>query len=113
MKQKHIRRAASALLGIILSVSSVTASVTVNAAVLPDGYEADSKTYQEMGVLEDQYDLIEPMSNRFPIISPSSKFDKSYPPLFIGTYGEGEDYFSEQGMTDGLPVVPPTKIKAE
>jgi len=95
----------------------MSVSLSANAAVLKDGYEdeyeAQGKTYQSLGVLEDQYDLIEPENNRFPVISPSSKYDKSYPPLFIGTYGEVEEYFKENSMTDGLPVVPPTKIKAE
>ena len=115
MKFKYLNRAVSMLSCFVLVTSSV--SLSANAATLKDGYEdeyeAKGTTYQSLGVLEDQYDLIEPENNRFPIISPSSKYDKSYPPLFIGTYGEIEEYFKENGMTDGLPVVPPTKIKAE
>lgn len=117
MKFKYFKRAVSALSSFVIVISFMSVSLSANAAVLKDGYEdeyeAQGKTYQSLGVLEDQYDLIEPENNRFPVISPSSKYDKSYPPLFIGTYGEVEDYFKEQGMTDGLPVVPPTKIKAE
>lgn len=117
MKFKYFKRAISALSSFVIVISFMSVSLSANAAVLKDGYEdeyeAQGKTYQSLGVLEDQYDLIEPENNRFPVISPSSKYDKSYPPLFIGTYGEVEDYFKEQGMTDGLPVVPPTKIKAE
>lgn len=117
MKFKYFNRAASVLSCFTIVISFLSASLSANAAVLKDGYEdeyeAQGKTYQNLGVLEDQYDLIEPENNRFPIISPSSKYDNSYPPLFIGTYGEVENYFKENGMTDGLPVVPPTKIKAE
>ncbi len=100
-----------------LAIGFMTIPFSADAAVLKDGYEdeyeAQGKTYQNLGILEDQYDLIEPENNRFPIISPSSKYDKSYPPLFTGTYEQVEEYFRENGMTDGLPVVPPTKIKAE
>ena len=117
MKFKYFSRVVSALSSLVLAVSFLPASVTVHAAVLTDGYEDEyetqGKTYQDLGILEDQYDLIEPANNRFPVISPSSKYDKSYPPLFIGTYKQIESYFKKQGMTDGLPVVPPTKIKAE
>lgn len=117
MKFKYFKRAVSVLSSFMIVMSFMSVSLSANAAVLKDGYEdeyeAQGKTYQNLGVLEDQYDLIEPENNRFPVISPSSKYDKSYPPLFIGTYGEVEDYLKEQGMTDGLPVVPPTKLKAE
>ncbi len=117
MKFKYLNRAVSMLSCFVLVTSFMSVSLSANAATLKDGYEdeyeAKGTTYQILGVLEDQYDLIEPENNRFPIISPSSKYDKSYPPLFIGTYGEVEEYFKENGMTDGLPVVPPTKLKAE
>ncbi len=117
MKFKYFKRAVSVLLSLVTVISFMSVSLSANAAVLKDGYEdeyeAQGQSYQDLGILEDQYDLIEPENNRFPVISPSSRFDRSYPPLFVGTYGEVEEYFKEQGMTDGLPVVPPTKIKAE
>lgn len=117
MKFKYFNRAISVLLCLMIVISFMSVSLIADAAVLKDGYEdeyeAQGKTYQSLGVLEDQYDLIEPANNRFPVISPSSKYDKSYPPLFIGTYKQVEEYLKEHGMTDGLPVVPPTKIKAE
>ncbi len=117
MKFKYLNRVFAALSSFVMVLSFLSVSIPANAAVLQDGYEdeyeAQGKTYQSLGVLEDQYDLIEPANNRFPIISPSSEYDQSYPPLFVGTYKEVEAYFKEQGMTDGLPIVPPTKIKAE
>lgn len=117
MKFKCFNRAISVLLCLLTVISFTSVSLIVDAAVLNDGYEdeyeAQDKTYQSLGILEDQYDLIEPINNRFPVISPNSKYDKSYPPLFIGTYKQVEEYLKEQGMTDGLPVVPPTKLKAE
>ncbi len=115
MKFRYFKRAVSVLS--CLAIGFMTIPFSANAAVLKDGYEDEyetqGKTYQSLGVLEDQYDLIEPENNRFPVISPNSKYDKSYPPLFTGTYEQVEEYFKENGMTDGLPVVPPTKIKAE
>ena len=91
--------------------------LTAGAAVLQDGYEheyeAQGKTYQSLGILEDQYDLIEPINNLFPIISPNSKYDKYYPFFIKGSYKKVEHDLNELGMTDGLSIVPPTKIKAE
>lgn len=117
MQLKYFNCVVSGLSCLSIVISSMSVALSANAAVLKDGYEdeyeAQGKTYQSLGVLEDQYDLIEPENNRFPIISPNSKYDKSYPPLFTGTYEQVEEYFRENGMTDGLPVVPPTKIKAE
>ena len=117
MKYHICKRVIFVLLSLSVAVGLSSAVFSANAAVLKDGYEdeyeAGGKTYQSLGILEDQYDLIEPANNRFPIISPSSQYDASYPPLFIGTYREVEDYFRENEMTDGLPIVPPTKIKAE
>ncbi len=116
MKIQNFSRLISACFSFAVMVNCMTNFLTANAALLDgyeDNYESEGKTYQSLGILEDQYDLIEPENNRFPVISPNSKYDKSYPPLFIGTYGEVETYFAEQNMTDGLPVVPPTKVKAE
>ena len=116
-KKFNLNRVVSTLFSFAFAVGCINCTLITNSAVLQDGYEdeyeAEGKTYQELGIMEDQYDLIEPENNRFPVISPNSKYDKSYPPFFIGTYEEVENYFSEQGMTDGLPVVPPTKLKAE
>lgn len=118
MRSKKFNRAISLLLSFLIVVSCfILVPVTASAAALPDGYEIqyhnEGKTYESLGVLEDQYDLIEPSNNRYPIISPSSKYNTYYPPLFTGTYEEVENYFKENGMTDGMPVVPPTQIKAE
>ena len=116
MKSKNFYRVISVML-CLLTATSLFIPLTAGAAVLQDGYEheyeAQGKTYQSLGILEDQYDLIEPVNNRFPIISPNSQYDASYPPLFTGTYREVEAYLKEHGMTDGMSIVPPTKIKAE
>ncbi|MBQ7565988.1 MAG: hypothetical protein IJT18_02610 [Oscillospiraceae bacterium] len=109
MKAKLLRRVISVLLCLL------TAFGTAFAAVLPDGYEEDFEqrgvTYQSLGVLEDQYDLIEPANNLFPVISPRSGIDEHL--FFKGTYEQVENEFRSRGMTDGLPIIPPTKIKAE
>lgn len=114
MKIKFCLRTVSALLCLCMAVSAMFAA---HAAVLPDGYEKtfeeNGTTYESLHILEDQYDLIEPVNNRYPIISPDSSRDASYPPLFTGTYEEVEAYLRQEGMTDGMPVVPPTKLKAE
>lgn len=114
MKSNNFKRLISVLLSLLIIIFSL---ITSSAAVLPDGYENEfeeqGKSYENLGILEDEYDKIEPKNNRYPVISPSSKFDASYPPLFIGSYEEVEGYFKANGMTDGLPVIPPTKLKAE
>lgn len=115
MKQKHFYRAISVLLCLLLAFGCVFIPLTAGAAVLPDGYENEyrNKTYQDLGILEDQYDLIEPVNNLFPVISPNSQYDV-YDPYFIkGSYQYVENELKSRGMTDGLSIVPPTKIKAE
>ena len=117
MRLNMFQRWISVMLCVVTAMSYTLASLTARAAVLQDDYENEfeqqDKTYDSLGILEDQYDLIEPANNKYPIISPSSEYDQYYPPLFKGTYEEVEKYFKENGMTDGMPVVPPTKIKAE
>ncbi len=116
MKSKYFKHIFSSFSSLVIATVCMTANFPAYSALkdgYEDEYESQGKTYQSLNILEDQYDLIEPENNRFPVISPSSKYDKSYPPLFTGTYGEVEEYFREQGMTDGLPIVPPTKLKAE
>ena len=102
---------------IALGCLTAFAAATSRAAVLPDGYEEefhqDGKTYQSLGVQEDQYDAIEPVHDLYPAISPNVNFDESHPPLCKGSYEQVEAFFEEKGMTDGRPFVPPTKLKAE
>ncbi len=115
MKSKIFSRAISVLLCLLTVMSLMSVSLTSGAAVLQDDYEYDYKdiSYQDLGILEDQYDLIEPVNNLFPIISPNSKYDVYYPYFIKGSYKEVEDELNERGMTDGMSIVPPTKIKAE
>ena len=115
MKSKLLYRAISVLLCLLMVTGILSVSLTAGAAVLPDDYEYDYEniTYQDLGILEDQYDLIEPINNLFPIISPNSKYDVYYPYFYKGSYKQVEDYLNKEGMTDGLSIVPPTKIKAE
>ena len=113
MKSKILHRSISVLLCLLIAIGLTTVSLTANAAALPDGYENDYEniSYQDLGILEDQYDLIEPVNNLFPIISPSSKQDTHL--LYKGSYKQVEDYLKNNGMTDGMSIVPPTKLKAE
>lgn len=113
---KRFHRSLARLLSLLIVISGLTlVPVTAGAAVLPDGYEEayNTRPYQSLGILEDQYDLIEPVNNRYPCVSPNRDYDKVLPTLVTGTYEEVEQFFKEHNMTDGLPVVPPTKIKAE
>ncbi len=115
MKTKLFRRSISVLLCMLLITGIILVPTVASAAVLEDdyeiGFEQNGTTYQSLGVLEDQYDLIEPKNNKFPIISPSAKNDTHS--LYKNTYKNVENYLSENDMTDGLPIVPPTKVKAE
>ncbi len=113
MKSKNFYRSISILLCLLTVTGIMSVSLTAGAAVLPDGYENEyeSITYQDLGILEDQYDLIEPVNNLFPIISPSSKHDTHL--LYKGSYQQVENYLKNHNMTDGMSIVPPTKIKAE
>lgn len=113
MKSKYVYRSISILLCLLTVTGIMSVSLTAGAAVLPDGYEDqyENITYQDLGILEDQYDLIEPVNNLFPIISPSSKQDTHL--LYKGSYRQVENYLKDHNMTDGMSIVPPTKIKAE
>ena len=117
MKSNLFSRIISVLLCLLTLIGILSVSLTAGAAVLPDNYETSDeykdKTYQDLGILEDQYDLIEPVNDLFPIISPNSKYDVYYPFFIKGSYKQVEDELNERGMTDGLSIVPPTKIKAE
>lgn len=117
MKSNIFKRTISIMLCLLTVMGFAIIPITVSAAVLPDGYEKDfndqGKTYGNLGVLEDQYDLIEPVNNRYPIVSPSSKYDQSYPSFYTGSYEKVEAHLKNLGMTDGMPIVPPTKLKAE
>lgn len=118
MKSKFSVRTISIILCVLIIISTLVISISsFGAAVLPDGYEDDfereGKTYENMGILEDQYDLIEPVNDRYPVISPNSGIDASYPPMYIGSYKQVQDYFDKNGMTDGMSIIPPTKLKAE
>jgi len=111
------KKTISFVMSLIMAAGLTLPMLDARAAVLPDDYEIDFEdrgiTYGSLGVLEDQYDLIEPENNLYPVISPNSYFDQYYPPFYKGTYEEVEKYFRENGMTDGMPIVPPTKLKAE
>ena len=117
MKSKKYNRAISVLLCLLTVIGVLSVSLTAGAAVLPDNYETSDeykdKTYQDLGILEDQYDLIEPVNNLFPIISPNSQFDVYYPYFIKGSYQYVEKELNTRGMTDGMSITPPTKIKAE
>lgn len=113
MKYNIFKRSISVMLCLMLVIGVLTVSLTANAAVLPDDYESNYQSYQDLGILEDQYDLIEPKNNLYPIISPSSDHNTGTGNFLKGSYEYIENELKSRKMTDGLPVIPPTKIKAE
>lgn len=113
MNTKLFKRSISVLLCVMLVIGVMSVSLTASAAVLPDNYESDYPSYQDLNILEDQYDLIEPVNNLFPIISPNSNYDTGTGNFYKGSYEQVENELKTRKMTDGLPIVPPTKLKAE
>ena len=86
MNTKLFKRSISVLLCVMLVIGVMSVSLTASAAVLPDNYESDYPSYQDLNILEDQYDLIEPVNNLFPIISPNSNYDTGTGNFYKGSY---------------------------
>lgn len=109
MKSKIISRVVALLLSLTTMVSFTTVGITANAAYADDF----NGTYDDLNCAEDDCDCLEPINNRFAIVSPSSKSNTHNSIVLTGTYQQVQDYFKANGQTDGLPVIPPTKLKAE
>lgn len=109
MNSKFIRRAVALMLTVITLVNFMSVGITASAAYADDF----NGTYDDLNCAEDDCDCLEPINNRFAIVSPSSKSNTHNSIVLTGTYQQVQDYLNENGQTDGLPVIPPTKLKAE
>lgn len=109
MKTKISKRLISVLLCLMIGLGVMAAPFSASARYADDF----NGTYDDLNCAEDDCDCLEPDNNRFAVVSPSSKSNTHNEIVITGTYGEVQDYFKEQGQTDGLPVIPPTKLKAE
>ncbi len=109
MKSNILHRAISVLLCLLTVISIMSVTLTANARYADDF----NGTYDDLNCAEDDCDCLEPDNNRFAIVSPSSKNNTHNTIVLTGTYEEVQNYFKSNGQTDGLPVIPPTKLKAE
>lgn len=70
-------------------------------------------TYDDLNCSEDDCDCLEPDNNRFAVVSPCNVPDTAGAVVFTGAWDRVQTFFEDAGQTDGLPVVPPTKLKVE
>ena len=112
MKSKILRRGIAVLLSLITVISIMSVPLTVSARYTDA--DIDNKiSYHELNCREDDCDCLEPENDRFAVVSPSSLQNTHNEYILVDTYQNVQKYFNEQGWTDGLPIVPPTWIKAE
>ncbi len=112
MKSKYLRRGIALLLSLLTVVSIMSVPLTVSARYTDEDIE-NKISYHEFNCREDDCDCLEPENDRFAVVSPSSKENTHSDYILVDTYENVQKYFNEQGWTDGLPIVPPTWIKAE
>lgn len=93
----------------LATVVSVFGSLSVDARYADDF----AGHYEDLNCAEDDCDCLEPDSNRYRVVSPDNRQNTSNEVVFVGTYEQIQKYFEEAGQTDGLPIVPPTTLKAE
>ena len=112
MKSKLLRRGIAVLLSLITIVSIMSVPLTVSARYTDE--DIDNKiSYHDLNCREDDCDCLEPENDRFAVVSPSSLSNTHDEYILVDTYQNVQKYFNDQGWTDGLPIVPPTWIKAE
>jgi len=112
MKSNLFRRVVAIMLCLIMALSVMSVSFTVSARYTDE--DIDNKiSYHELNCREDDCDCLEPENNRFAVVSPVGGNNTYNDYILVDTYQAVQQYFDEQGWTDGLPIVPPTWIKAE
>lgn len=82
----------------------------MKAGQLPIDFDG---SYDELNAAEDAYDLIEPTYDYYSIVSPSNSRDTGNTIILQGNYEYLKGELQRLEMTDGLPVILPTKIKVE
>ncbi len=112
MKSKILRRGIAVLLSLITAVSIISVPLTASARYTDEDIE-NKISYHQLNCREDDCDCLEPENDRFAVVSPSSLTNTYNEYILVDTYQNVQKYFNEQGWTDGLPIVPPTWIKAE
>ena len=112
MKSKIFRRVISLALCLMMLLGVMSATFSVSARYTDA--DIDNKiSYHELNCREDDCDCLEPENNRFAVVSPVGGNNTYNEYILVDTYQAVQEYFNEQGWTDGLPIVPPTWIKAE
>lgn len=112
MKSNLLRRVLSLLLCFMMALSVMSATFSVSARYSDE--DIDNKiSYHELNCREDDCDCLEPENNRFAVVSPVGGNTSYNEYILVDTYQAVQEFFNEQGWTDGLPIVPPTWIKAE
>ncbi len=115
MKSKVLNRAIALLLSLLTVISIMSVPLTASARYTDEDIE-NKISYHDLNCREDDCDCLEPENNKFAVVSPRSEVnthDDFILPNKYDTYQNVQKYFDEQGWTDGLPIVPPTWIKAE
>ncbi|MDO4420286.1 MAG: InlB B-repeat-containing protein, partial [Ruminococcus sp.] len=112
MKSKVLRRVIALMLSLITAISIMSVSFTASARYTDEDIE-NKISYDSLNCREDDCDCLEPESNKFAVVSPVGGSDSYDEYILVDTYQHVQKYFNEQGWTDGLPIVPPTWIKAE
>lgn len=113
MKSNLFKRVVAVFLCLMVGLSLM--SVGINASA----YHYDDDTihsYDDLNCAEDDCDCLEPDENVFKVVSPvsSSSVNTNYADVvFTGAYHQVQDYYKNQGQTDGMPVIPPTTLKVE
>ncbi len=112
MKSKVLRRAIALMLGLMIAVSIMSVPMSVSARYTDEDIE-NKISYDSLNCREDDCDCLEPENNKFAVVSPVGGNNTYNDYVLVDTYQNVQKYFDEQGWTDGLPIVPPTWIKAE
>lgn len=112
MKSNLFRRVIAIMLCLVMALSVMSVSFTASARYTDE--DIDNKiSYHELNCREDDCDCLEPENNRFAVVSPVGGNTSYNEYILVDTYQAVQEYFDKQGFTDGLPIVPPTWIKAE
>ena len=112
MKSNVLRRAIALMLSLITVISIMSIPLSASARYTDEDIE-NKISYHELNCREDDCDCLEPENNKFAVVSPVGGNNTYNDYILVDTYQNVQKYFDEQGWTDGLPIVPPTWIKAE
>ena len=112
MKSKVLRRVIALMLSLITVIGIMSVPLTASARYTDEDIE-NKISYDSLNCREDDCDCLEPENNKFAVVSPVGGNSTYNEYILVDTYQNVQKYFDEHGFTDGLPIVPPTWIKAE